>query len=105
MLVLENETDLFGEIDEDVCLSTIDLSVLNEKSTNSLVASEVSTADAVCSSRFQALDQNGLDKILEDADSQRTKQTTKWAVAVFNGTYALSSVCKFMFLFLLVYNS
>ena len=30
-LVLENETDLFGEIDEDVCLSTIDLSVLNEK--------------------------------------------------------------------------
>ena len=72
-LVLENETDLFGQIDEDVCLSTIDMSVLNEKSTNSLVASAVSTANAVCSSRIQALDQNGLDKILENADSQRTK--------------------------------
>ena len=30
-LMLENEIDLFGETDEDVCLSTIDLSVLNEK--------------------------------------------------------------------------
>ena len=76
-----------------------------KKSTNSLVASAVSTANAACSSRFQALDQSGLDKILEDADSQRTKQTTKWTVAVFNGTYALSSVYKLMFLFLLGYNS
>ena len=64
-----------------------------------MVASAVSTANAVSSSRFQTLDQNGTDKILEDADSQRTKQTTKWAEAVFNGTYALSSVCKFMFPF------
>ena len=65
-----------------------------------MVASAVSTADVVCSSHFQALDQNGLEKILEDTDSQRTKQITKWAVAVLKGTYALFSVCKFMFLLL-----
>ena len=91
-LVMENETGLFGETDEDVCLSTIDLTLLNEKSTYSLVASAVSTGNAVCSNRFEALDQNGLDKIWKTLipKEQNKRQSGQWQFLMVRMLYPLS---------------
>ena len=79
----------------------LELPVTNESEQQEPKGEETPTKqsnDSTSQNRFKEFSKNELKNILDEAESKRTKETTKWALNVFNRkSYFLKTISSFPF--------
>ena len=82
--------------DESEFLAAVDLETVNAtKQVDKVTLDKANKSSEVNKQRFKNLSNASLDEIVTKAETKNTKENTKWAVRVFEGTFYF---CKAVYL-------